>query len=82
MYTLTYIHKNGSLVPLFWKMFTDCLQMTSLNSQRKTKSAPPSPKIFLTYMKKIGVLVPHFDGFWCDIYNLFTKIDLLTEFAP
>lgn len=30
-------------------------------------------------MKKIGVLVTHFDGFWCDIYNLFTKIDLISE---
>ena len=56
MYTLTYIHKNGSLAPLFWKMFTDCLQMPSLNSQRKTKSAPPSQKIFLTYMNKNGLL--------------------------
>ena len=56
MYTLTYIHKNGSLVPLFWKMFTDCLQMPSLNSQRKTKNAPPSQKIFLTYMHEKAVL--------------------------
>ena len=33
-------------------------------------------------MKKYRGLGTHFDGLWRDIYNLFTEIDLLTEFAP
>lgn len=33
-------------------------------------------------MKKYRELGTHFDGFGLHVYNLFTEIDLLTEFAP
>ena len=53
---LTYMNKNGLLNTLFWKIFTVCLQMPSLNSHRKPQTAPPSEKISLTYMYEKAVL--------------------------
>ena len=37
---LTYMNKNDLLNTLFWKMFTEYLQMSSHNSHRKTETAP------------------------------------------
>ena len=37
---LTYMNKNGLLNTLFWKMFTEYLQISSHNSHRKTETAP------------------------------------------
>lgn len=34
------MNKNGLLNTLFWKMFTEYLQMSSHNSHRKTETAP------------------------------------------
>ena len=48
--------KMAFCTPLFWKIFTVCLQMPSLNCQRKTKSAPPSKK----YLSPIWIKT----GFW------------------
>ena len=69
IYPLTYIHKNGSLVPLFWKMFTDCLQLLSLNSQRKTKSAPHSKKHFSPIWIKTAFWIPCFENCSPNIYG-------------
>ena len=56
IYPLTYIHKNGGLVPLFWKMFTEYLRISSHNSHRKMETVPPSKKTSLTYMYEKAVL--------------------------
>ena len=67
---LTYMNKNGLLNTLFWKIFTEYLQMSSHNSHRKLETAPLLKNISHLYARKSGFR----DYASNRIYIMFTNI--------